>query len=72
MHCSVSAGPATDLPDFNGCGPLMCGSRMPIRLSSLLAVAVPIRASASESARGGRLMSLMSVTVFTECLSWTN
>src|SRR5580700_1197393 len=61
MHCRVSAGPATVRPPTKGRGPRICGSRMPsCRLSSLLSVAVPILASASTSARGGREMSLIS------------
>ena len=65
MHCSVSAGPATVRPGLSGRGPLICGSRIPKRCaSSLLSVAEPIFASASTRARGGRLMSLISIPVF--------
>src|SRR5262245_52554392 len=61
MNWSVSAGPTTDLPAVQGARPRICGSRMPRRLSSPLAVALPILARPAINSFDGRWMSGVSI-----------
>src|SRR5690242_11367886 len=61
MNCRVSAAPATATPGFQEVRPCRWGERMPRRLSSPLAVALPIFARPSTRSRGGRTISGVSI-----------
>src|SRR4051794_2391455 len=64
MNWSVRAGPATALPRVQGERPRMCGSRIPRRLSSPLAVALPILANPATNSFDGRSISGVSIIGF--------
>src|ERR687886_356372 len=63
MNWRVRAGPATVVPRAQATGPRIWGSRMPSRLSSPLAVALPIRRRPSIRSFDGRWMSGVSIIV---------